>query len=923
MKFLVQTLFLTLLSLLTTCVFAQGDLPVYNPADIEVPYKKFTLPNGLRLIVHEDHKAPIAAVNIWYHVGSKNEKLGKSGFAHLFEHLMFNGSENYNKDYFQALEAIGATDLNGTTNEDRTNYFQNVPVAALDQVLWLESDRMGHLLGAIDQAKLDEQRGVVQNEKRQGENQPYAREYELIQKEMYPPHHPYGHTVIGEMEDLNAASLDDVHTWFKTYYGAANAVIVVTGDVTTSDIYERVLKYFGNIPAGQTLSRYETNVPKRFGETRMGYEDRVQESKIEIVWNVPQWGSEEAIHLDLVSDVLASGKNSRLFKKLVYEKQIATNAYAYCGQSEISSNFNIGATIKEGHTVEEMEIAINEILTEFLNNGPTEDELKRVKAAYFTTFIKGLERIGGFGGKSDLLAQNEVYGGSPDFYKKTLNRYSTATTKDLHEAAKKWLSDGRLVMVCTPFKEYSVTGVEADRSKIPPVAANVAAQFPSIERATLKNGLKVVLARRKESPTVVMSMLFDAGYVSDKFGGKLGLADLSMNMLDEGTTTRTSLQINERLQLLGASLNTFSDLDNSYVSLNTLKPSLDQSLDLYADVILNPAFPEKDFSRLRNKQLSEIAEEKKDPSSAAMRVAPTFLYGAEHPYAMPMSGNGEESTVNSIELKEVKDFHKRWLRPNNATITIVGDVSLAEITEKLEKRFAAWTSAETPKKVIPEVKADPKGKIFLIDRPESVQSVIMAGYLTKKYGEMDELAIEQMNNVLGGDFTSRINLNIREDKHWSYGAGSYILDTKAQRPFLISAPVQTDKTKESVQEVMKEINMFVTDKPMTQAEFDKTKQNTVLGMAGMWETNGRVNRSLQQLVRYGLKDDYWSQYSQKVNKLTLNDAHSTAKAIIQPNQLGWFLTGDKAKILPGLEQLNLEIIEIDADGKPVSKKIKP
>jgi zinc protease len=923
MKHLFQRLFIAFICFLALSASAQSDLPVYNPAEIDVPYKKFTLPNGLRLIVHEDHKAPIAAVNIWYHVGSKNEKLGKSGFAHLFEHLMFNGSENYNKDYFQALEAIGATDLNGTTNEDRTNYFQNVPVAALDQVLWIESDRMGHLLGAIDQAKLDEQRGVVQNEKRQGENQPYAREYELIQKEMYPPHHPYGHTVIGEMEDLNAASLADVHEWFKTYYGAANAVVVVTGDVNTSEIYEKVLKYFGNIPAGPTIARYESNVPKRFGETRMSYQDRVPEAKIEMVWNVPQWGSQEATHLDLVSDVLASGKNSRLFKKLVYEKQIATNAYAYVGQSEISSNFAIGATIKEGHTVEEIEIAINEILTEFLNNSPTEEELKRVKASYFTTFIKGLERIGGFGGKSDLLAQNEVYGGSPDFYKKTLADYSTASTQNLKEVAKKWLSDGRLVMVCTPFKEYSVTGVEADRSKMPAIETSVTAKFPAIERATLKNGMKVVLARRTESPTVVMSMLFDAGYVSDKFGGKLGLADLSMNMLDEGTSTKSSLQINERLQLLGASLNTYSDLDNSYVSLNTLKPAIDQSLDLYADVILNPAFPEKDFLRLRNKQISEIAEEKKDPSSAAMRVAPTYLYGAEHPYAMPMSGNGEESTVNSIDLQEVKDFHKRWLRPNNATITIVGDITMAEITEKLEKRFAKWENGETPKKVIPEVKTDPKGKLFLIDRPESVQSVIVAGYLTKKYGEMDELAIEQVNNVLGGDFTSRINLNIREDKHWSYGAGSYILDTRGQRPFLISAPVQTDKTKESIQEVMKEVNMFVTDKQMTQAEFDKTKQNTVLGMAGMWETNSRVNRSLQQMVRYGLKDDYWNQYSQKVNNLTLSDAHNTAKSIIQPNNLGWFLTGDKAKILPGLQGLNIEIIEIDANGNPVAKKTKP
>ncbi|MEO6758610.1 MAG: pitrilysin family protein, partial [Saprospiraceae bacterium] len=408
-------------------VYAQSDLPTYNVDEINVAYKKFILPNGLHLIVHEDHKAPIVAVNVWYHVGSKNEKLGKSGFAHLFEHLMFNGSEHYNTDYFQALEAIGATDLNGTTNEDRTNYFQNVPVGALDQVLWLESDRMGHLIGAIDQAKLDEQRGVVQNEKRQGENQPYSLGWDIMQKEMFPPYHPYGHTVIGEMSDLNAASVEDVQAWFKGYYGAANAVVVVAGDITTDAAYEKVLKYFGNIPAGPTIARPMVNIPKRTGEVRMTYQDRVPESQLNLVWNIPQWGTDETVYLDLASDILSSGKNSRLYKKLVYEKQIATSLFCFSGPNEIAGNFVISVNVKPGHTLDEVEAATNEILNEFLANGPTAEELKRVKAAYFANFIKGLERIGGFGGKSDLLAQNEVFGGSPDYYKKSLKVYEAAT----------------------------------------------------------------------------------------------------------------------------------------------------------------------------------------------------------------------------------------------------------------------------------------------------------------------------------------------------------------------------------------------------------------------------------------------------------------------------------------------------------------
>jgi len=907
----------------STSLVAQ-DYPVYDPNSIDVPFTKFTLPNGLRLIVHEDHKAPIVAVNIWYHVGSKNEKPGKSGFAHLFEHLMFNGSENFNTDYFQALEAIGATDLNGTTSDDRTNYFQNIPVGALDQVLWLESDRMGHLLGAIDQAKLDEQRGVVQNEKRQGENQPYALGYDIIQKEMYPPYHPYGHTVIGEMADLNAASLTDVQEWFKAYYGAANAVLVIAGDITPEVAYEKALKYFGNIPAGPTIARPGVNIPKRFGNSRAEYQDRVPQSQITMVWNTTQWGTKDGVWLDLLSDVLAAGKNSRLYKKLVYEKQICPSVYAYVNYMEISGNFYIQADVKPGKTVEEVEAAINEIMEEFLAKGPSEEEVNRVKASFFANRLKGLERIGGFGGKSDLLAENEVFGGSADYYKKNLRWYHETTAKNIHEAAKKFLSDGRFTLVCNPFPEYTVTGTEADRSKAPEVDKKVNAKFPDLQRATLKNGMKVVLAQRTESPTVVASMMFDAGYCSDKFGGKSGLASLSMKMLSEGTKTLNSLQISEKLQLLGAGLSANSDLDYSYVTLNALKPSLDPSLDLMADIVLNPSFPEADFKRLQDQQVNQIANEKKQPQSMVMRVMPELLYGKDHPYGMPMSGSGEEDVVKTLTVNDVRDFHQRWLRPNNATIVVSGNITMPELIEKLEKRFDKWQKADVPKKVIPEVKtATATNKIFLIDRPESEQTLIVSGYLTKPYGQVDEAAIEQMNNVLGGDFTSRINLNIREDKHWSYGAGTFIQNTRGQRPYLVFTSVQTDKTKESVQEIVKEVNAFVGDKPMTQAEFDKTKQNTVLGMAGMWETNAAVNGSVRNVIKYGLKDDYWKTYTDRVQKLGLQDVQNVAKTIVQPGNLGWFMAGDAEKTLPGLQQLGMEVIQIDANGKVLSKKVKP
>ena len=490
----------------------------FNPDDIDVKYKKYVLDNGLRLIVHEDHKAPIAAVNVWYHVGSKNEKPGKSGFAHLFEHLMFNGSEHFNDDYFQALEAIGGTDLNGTTNNDRTNYFQNVPLAALDQVLWLESDRMGHLLGAIDQAKLDEQRGVVQNEKRQGENQPYGKQWDMLTHAMYPKGHPYSWTVIGSMDDLNAASVDDVHEWFKGYYGAANAVVCVAGDVNADEIHEKVKAYFGNIAPGPTVARHEVNIPTRLSDTRQTYQDRVPEARITMVWNTPQYLSEEDTYFDLVSNVLTSGKNSRLYKRLVYDDQTCSSVAAFQWSKEISGNFVIQANIKPGNSLEKVEATIMEVLDEFLKEGPNEEELARVKAEYFANFVKGLERIGGFGGKSDLLAMHEVYGNSADSYKKRLYWLNDATVSDVHNTARKWLISGKHTLTCTPFPEYTTSGTDVDRSKMPELGTAVAASFPDLEERTLKNGLKVVLAQRSGVPTMVFNMLFDAGYASDQFG---------------------------------------------------------------------------------------------------------------------------------------------------------------------------------------------------------------------------------------------------------------------------------------------------------------------------------------------------------------------------------------------------------------------
>src|SRR6266545_4930379 len=654
--------------------------PTAAPAAITIPYQRFVLKNGLTLLVHEDHKAPIVAVNIWYHVGSKNERPGRTGFAHLFEHLMFNGSEHFNDDYFRPFERVGATDQNGTTNQDRTNYFENVPTTALDVALWMESDRMGHLLGAIDTAKVNEQRGVVQNEKRQCENQPYGKVDLLMTEGTYPAGHPYSWSVIGSMEDLNAASVDDVKEWFRTYYGPNNAVIVLAGDITAETARQKVEQYFGDIPATPPIAKQGTWIARRTGSHREIMQDRVPQARIYKEWNIPEYGSADADYLDLVTDVLAAGKTSRLYKRLVYDEQTATDVIAYVDLREIGGQLVIRATAKPG------------------------GDLARI------------ERIGGFGGKSDVLARNEVFTGAADHYLVTQRRIAAATAGDLKSAAARWLSDGDWSLEVHPYPTFETAASGADRTKLPEAGTPPDARFPAIARATLPNGLKIVLAERHSIPQVQLTLLVDAGYAADQFAAA-GTASLALDMLDEGTTRRTVLQISDTLSQLGALLFTSSQLDVSRVALSTLKENLDPALDVFADVVLDPSFPQADFQRQQRQRLARIQREKVQPVQMALRVFPQLLYGANHAYGNPLTGSGTEATVSGMTRGDLVRFHRTWFKPNHATLVIVGDVSMAEIQPKLARLFSRWQAGDVPQKNVGTVADQPRSLVYILDRP--------------------------------------------------------------------------------------------------------------------------------------------------------------------------------------------------------------
>ena len=899
-----------LLAFFTATVFAQT-----TPVDIA--YEKFVLGNGLTVIVHEDHKAPIVAVNIWYHVGSKNEKPGKTGFAHLFEHLMFGGSEHSTGRYIDTMERIGATDLNGTTNNDRTNYFQDVPTSALDLTLWMESDRMGHLLGAFDEKTLTLQRGVVQNEKRQGENQPYGITFQLITQNTYPAGHPYSWTVIGEMADLDAASMKDVTEWFKTYYGPSNVVLVLAGDIDVKTAKEKVEKYFGDIPAGPPVGHQQAWIAKMSATHRQVVQDRVPQARVYKVWNVPEFGSADGDYLDLVSDCLSAGKSSRFYKRLVYDDQIATDAVAFIDLREIGGQFRVQATARPGGNLAQVEKELNEELARFLKDGPTPDELQRVKAQYEANFIRRSERIGGFGGKSDRLAQSQVFRGSPDAYKISLKRVHDATAEDLKSAANRWLSDGVYILEVHPFPEYKVAAAGADRSKKPDTGTPPELKLPKLQRATLSNGLKVVLAERHQLPLVNFNLIADAGFSADSLASP-GTANLAMRLLTYGTQTRNALQIDDELQLLGAELRASSNLDSSFVALSALKAKLDPSLNLFSDVIVNASFPDADFKREQKLVLAGIEREENAPTTAALRVLPALLYGTGHPYSNPLTGSGTRESVAKLTREDMVKFRETWLRPNNSTLVIVGDTTLAEITPRLEKSFAAWKSGKIPHKDVKKVTAPAQAGVYLIDKPGALQSVIVAADVAPPTNNPDEIAIKAMNDGLGGLFGSRLNMNLREDKHFSYGVFSVMRPARSERPFYTMAPVQTDKTKESLIEVNKELRGIIADHPISEDELAKIQANETLKLPGSRETLDELSASISEIVQFGLPDDYYETYAGKVRALKTSDVNQAAREIVRPGNLVWIVVGDRQKIESGVRELNLgEMHLLNSEGKPL------
>ena len=882
--------------------------------DIGIPFEKFKLDNGLTVIVHEDRKAPVVAVAVWYKVGSKDEPEGKSGFAHLFEHLMFQGSENYNDEWFKPLQEVGATDFNGTTNIDRTNYFQTVPTTALDRILWMESDRMGHFTGAITQERLDEQREVVKNEKRQGENAPYGRVGERIFEGLFPKGHPYAHTTIGSMADIDAATLDDVKDWFETYYGPTNAILVVAGDINTDEARPLVEKYFGDIPPGPPLTTWESWIPARAENTREVQYDRVPQARIYRLWATPEDTSRISTDLYTAAAILGDGKNSRLYKDIVYDKQIATDVSVFNYEAKMASIFGIVATVKPGESVEAVNTAIDQSIESFLARGPSRGEVELVSTKTRAGIIRGLEKVGGFGGKAVTLAAGELVAGDPGFVEKELAWLAETTPKRVLSAAREWLRTGYHQIDILPYTDYANASEGVDRSTgLPDVAGETSLSFPDVEEATLSNGVKVVFARRATIPLVNIAVQFDAGNAADH-GGKLGAAAFTMSMLDEGAGKRDALEISAELERLGASLGSGSSLDTSTVSLSVLTENLDPAMDLFGDVLREPTFAENEIDRLRPRWLAGIEQELANPSSIALRLLPPLLFGDDHAYGIPFTGSGTIESISALTRDDLVAYHQDWIRPENAMVFVVGDTTLAEITPLLEREIGVWSgnSGEVRKKYVAEVEMSDSARVILIDRPDSAQSYILAGHIAPPPDPENPVPVSAMNEAIGGSFISRLNLNLREDKGWSYGVRSLLFSAQNQRPWAVFAPVQTDKTKEALVEILTELNGYIGDNPPTATEIANIKLDNVRSLPGSFETASDVLSSLMSSARYGRAWDYPKTLPDKYQSLSPEQAAAAAREIIHPDRMTWVIIGDRTEIEAGIRELDLGPIEVKA-----------
>ena len=877
-------------------------------SQVDISYETFELANGLTVLVHTDHSTPTVFVGMWYGVGSKDEPEGKTGFAHLFEHLMFQSSENHDGEFFSPFTDAGATGMNGTTNSDRTNYYATVPSGAIDMALWMESDRMAHLLGAVTQDVLDEQRDVVKNEKRQRETRPYAKMGDMIRAGLYPVDHPYRHSTIGSMDDLDAASLEDVHAWFNKYYGASNVVMVLAGDISIEDAKEKVEFYFGEAPAGVPLSHAKKWIPNLAENREEMMYDKVGQIRISRTWALPGLNDKDTTVMYLVNDSLLGNKNSPLHKKLVDELQLATRVSGSAYGRVMSGEYNITIDLREGVTPEQVLPILDATIADYLASGPDSQILENAKLSINMGMLAALETSSSIG---RILAAGQLLSNDPLFVNQELEWINAATAKELQETARRWLTRGYYQLTVIPFSEYAVAEAQADRSSIPTVVANSNINFPDIETTMLDNGLKLVVATRGNVPLVDVSIQINTGSTAAPADAP-GLASFVFGLLDKGTKKYDANELAAAKDKIGMSVRSQAGLERSSMRYRILNTHLRSSLDLAAEILRNPIFPEDELIKFQARVSAWLANLKLAPTDAAGSLFKRAVYGA----TSRMGAVWTPQLVEQVDRAKLAAFHRAEVTPDNMTVYLIGNIGIDEAKEAVDKAFGKWTAkANSGREPIGSALVA-NARVILVDYPDAESSTIYAGHAIAPYDAETWTELSIMNRAFGGGFESRLNMNLREDKGWSYGYRSGVTrNASGDMTLASSGQVQTDKTMESMMEIMREFEEYVSTRPATSNEIERIKLNRTRSLPGTFSTNAGFLASIIFSDSYGLPFDYAESSAARIESVTLEGVNNRARMSIEPSKLIWVVVGDLEKIEAKVRSLDYGEVEVwDAYG---------
>ena len=895
-----------------------------TPSRVDVPrvridFEKYQLPNGLEVILRKDSSLPIVAVNLWYHVGAANEVAGRTGFAHLFEHMMFQASGHVPADqFFPILEGAGASLVNGTTDFDRTNYLEDLPSNQLETALWLESDRMGFLLDRLDAVMLANQQDVVRNERRQGiESQPYGLADEKLWYELFPEGHPYRAYVIGSHEDVQAAQLGDVRDFFKRYYCPNNATLAIVGDIDVPQTKAWIEKYFGSIARGEEPPAPDVPPAAIASEKRVSVTDQVKLPRLYLGWHTPAAFQPGDAAASITARILGQGKASRLYGTLVYDQKIAQTAEADQQSYRLGSVFQVTVTAKPDHTIPELLKAVDAELARLATEGPTPEEVRAAQTAIFSTIVRGLEDVGGFAGVANRLNLYNHYLQDPGYLQKDLARYAEVTPGDVKKFVAEFLTEGKRVAVeCVPGEKVipagpptppaptasgeAIVSAEAWRNERPAAQPASTAPLPSAKSFDLPNGLKVWLVESRELPVVAAQLTVRAGSSSDP-PGKPGLAGFTTSLMDEGTSRHDALGLARTLEGLGAGLSADTYSDGSAIAVRSLKGQASQALGLLAEVVTAPSFPETEVERVRNDRLTTLIQQKDSPFQTAVRVMASCVFGDQHPYGHVAIGT--EDGLKSSTREDVVSFYREAFSPSSSALILAGDLTESEARRLATQAFGSWEGAA--RQVPTPGTAQPiDEKVVIVDTPSAPQTALMLAQTGVPRSHPDYEKLNVMNQVLGGLFASRVNMNLREKHGYSYGAFSFMRDNRGAGPLLVGSMVRTDATGPALAEMMKEVR-GMKEAPVTDDELKLARESIARSLSALFSTSERTVGTVANLYLFDQSPDYYQTLPERLASLTAAEVFEATREHLSPDAMKVIAVGDRKRIEGPIRKLNL------------------